>query len=564
MNSLPTRTWKDRDGESRSYTPEDSTDWLLSHLCPPITDRKIISINVVIYGREGSGKTTLQKALAEKIVEKYGIKNVNVFMSDDTRALIETLGSNICPRCNRINKPNAKRKTYNCRCGYRGKNKIVHVFIIDDLLEKYFTGGADKEQKKAFNNFRRACHILEEKTGQKTGVVITIWKAQEHGSVKESFREASFQIFKTYFPEEKKKMEKYFGWSWAGDRGWLNWLTNEIFWRYNHSMKSYCIALFGSDLIGWCCFPPPTKDYTVRVGQSMFSEKVDSNELYNTINHWAEKILKEPSLVPDERGFNCKLRAWFIENYPTEWPNIRKLFVDIVSVVKAKYASEKEKIQRKRAKARENIQVGGKDIYTFTKNYIGKDKLGRYGKDAEAYAQVFKYSIERFVAKNMAYTQGFIAEQLGLSQPMISNMWNDIRESVIGWAFEDFYIGQQEEKGNKCVVHSKLAENDPDYIDVQGRVKSLKCRFARKKMIVFEFDKDCKPEWEAAVKGEYKGIKCNRTFSIVFCNLAWKSNPIVETEEIDPNKYCRVRFFEDGHYELESDQELKKRRRKRA
>lgn len=561
MNSLPTRTWKDSDGKLQSYTPEDSTTWLLNHLCPSIADHKLIPIKIVIRGREGSGKTTLQKALAEKIVERYGIKNVNVFMSDDLRALIETLGSNICPRCNRINKPNARRKTYTCKCGYRGRDKEVQVLIIDDLLEKYFTGGAGKEQKKAFNDFRRVCHILEEKTGQKTGIVITIWKAQEHSSIKESFREVSFQIFKTYFPEEEKKMEEYFG-SWAGNRGWLNWLTNEIFWKYNHSMKSYCIALFGSDLIGCCCFPPPTKDYAVRVGQRMPSGKVDSNELYDTINHWAEKILKEPNLIPDERGFNYKLRAWLIETYPTDWASIKKLFSDIVSIVKAKYASEKEKIQKKRAEARENIQVEGNDIYTFTENYIRKDKLGRYGKDAEAHAEVFKCSMERFVAKNMIYTQGYISEKLGLSQPTISNMWNDIRESVIGWAFEDFYIKQQEEKGNKCMVHSKLAENDPDYIDAQGRVKSLKCRFAQKKMMVFELDEDCKPEWEAAVKGGYKGIKCNRTFSIIFCNLAWKNNPILETEEIDPNKYCRVRFFEDGHYESESDKELKKRRMK--
>lgn len=61
-----------------------------SFISEPSRTNAIVQISVLIYGKQGSGKTELIKKLVEYLVEKYGEENVNaVWTRGDLYTLLE-------------------------------------------------------------------------------------------------------------------------------------------------------------------------------------------------------------------------------------------------------------------------------------------------------------------------------------------------------------------------------------------------------------------------------------------------------------------------------------------
>jgi len=138
----------------------NNTDYFLSKLFPdmslikytPETEyetNNVIYKNVILYGKQFSGKTETVRAIVEKAIEKYGMENVNacVVQSGELELLIE-LGLN---------------------------KKPIQLLFCDNLT-------LVKPPKQVIQNFFKIRHYYRMLTGNNNGLIITFLAAHRfHG-----------------------------------------------------------------------------------------------------------------------------------------------------------------------------------------------------------------------------------------------------------------------------------------------------------------------------------------------------------------------------------------------
>jgi hypothetical protein len=115
----------------------------------PYETNNIIHVHIVTYGSQRSGKTSVARKLVEIAVQKYGIENVCAAIIKQDLDFLMHQGLNM-----------------------DGEGKMVQVLVCDDItLEKF-----DPEVLQQYLQIR---HLMKEKTGRSTGLIITILNIHE-------------------------------------------------------------------------------------------------------------------------------------------------------------------------------------------------------------------------------------------------------------------------------------------------------------------------------------------------------------------------------------------------
>ena len=121
----------------------------------------IIQLNVIIYGRQGSGKTELCKKIASTIADKYGSENSQAVFSRNLKKLLD----------------------FNWTSG-----KKINILVAEDLT-------AQEPSKEELRNFFTIRHIMYKKTGLSNGLIITISTVHRYYSLDTSLRSNTDIIF---------------------------------------------------------------------------------------------------------------------------------------------------------------------------------------------------------------------------------------------------------------------------------------------------------------------------------------------------------------------------------
>jgi hypothetical protein len=125
-------------------------------------------------------------------------------------------------------------------------------------------------------------------------------------------------------------------------------------------------------------------------------------------------------------------------------------------------------------------------------------------------------------------TQRSICDNLGLSLTKVNQAIQTISEKEIGYYFEDYFSLKHNGDSRGYVAHEKP---EPDFIDSDGNVYSLKYRYCRDNSITFYQSTDCNPEITYCRE---KGIK---QFSFVLFNPRWTEKQVVRLIRLDdPDK----------------------------
>ncbi|MCD6484095.1 MAG: hypothetical protein J7L47_03175 [Candidatus Odinarchaeota archaeon] len=110
---------------------------------------------MIIYGKQGSGKSETIRWIVEKAAEKYGIENINAVSTiADIEALLDE--------------------------GF--SDRLVNILICEDATEAIST------KKDVKNKFFRVRHIMKEITGRNTGLVVVIITVHRFHSIPPAYR----------------------------------------------------------------------------------------------------------------------------------------------------------------------------------------------------------------------------------------------------------------------------------------------------------------------------------------------------------------------------------------
>jgi len=130
----------------------------------PRSGNAIYQLTIVVYGKQGCGKTTLIQTIVEYLAQKYGIDNVNAVWSKSNLDVLLRRGI---------------------------QNKLVNVLCCEDItLRKFRT-----ETLADFFNIR---HIVAGRTHRRNGLVINIFTLHRYFGIKIELRtEHDLLLFKS-------------------------------------------------------------------------------------------------------------------------------------------------------------------------------------------------------------------------------------------------------------------------------------------------------------------------------------------------------------------------------
>jgi hypothetical protein len=256
-------------------------------------DNAVIQKHLIVYGRQGSGKTAMVKRIVELVVEKYGIDNVNVKISKSLEELL-SLGMD---------------------------NKKVQILIGEDVSYRY--ADMTKEHKKLFNDFFQIRHIYKELTGNSNGLVITILTLHRYFSIKPALR-TDFDLLVVKNPPSNPYDNRMFS-NWLGSGA-----MDELQHQYNNWDKSpKAKGVFGyimGNNSGIAIYKLAETDYTLdvveKIGEEQdglpfeLSEKLKDLEFeyYIKVNTLPEEKTKGviDYIVQLAKGFPKLIIAFFI------------------------------------------------------------------------------------------------------------------------------------------------------------------------------------------------------------------------------------------------------------
>lgn len=179
--------------------------------------------------------------------------------------------------------------------------------------------------------------------------------------------------------------------------------------------------------------------------------------------------------------------------------------------IKSRILLNKKKKQKadKKIKESKSIEADSEDFESYVSERIKKELDKGYTK-----SKIFS----DYVA---GATQLDIADSMGLSQSQVSKKLREVREKYIGYWFEDWWITK-----NGGTPNEDKNRPDPDWVDDEGNIYSLKCYLQKRKSVTINIRKKCKPEIKGAIKN-------GTTFRIVFRNPFWGKTSI--TKPLDPH-----------------------------
>lgn len=161
----------------------DRTEEVLNeYLLIPLTEHKVMLVNVGILGKPESGKSVMIVSLAKQIADRYGLEYVNIVWSSSLIYGIDHFDK-----------------------------KPVQVIIIDDAMMNNSSRRIHKNSHKVglFNKIR---HIYEEASGNKSGLIIVIWAWQRWMDLDPAFKQLNLLFLKTgLYGTDKTEMISLYG-----------------------------------------------------------------------------------------------------------------------------------------------------------------------------------------------------------------------------------------------------------------------------------------------------------------------------------------------------------------
>lgn len=153
-------------GEKQTKQYVDLTDDVLDRIFPPIPNYfRLIHIDVV--GKQGSGKSEFLKFIAWCAMNRYGIENINITLTDNLRINMEIMDT-----------------------------KPVQLLFVDDATS-FASSREIHKQTQLVRQFQRLRHLAKEKSTQQSGLVVVVFSWQRWMDLDPAFRDAMIIFLKT-------------------------------------------------------------------------------------------------------------------------------------------------------------------------------------------------------------------------------------------------------------------------------------------------------------------------------------------------------------------------------
>ena len=196
----------------------------------PKSGNAIIQLTFLIYGKQGSGKTTLIQTIVEHITSKYGLENVNAVWSKSNLDVL--LGRGI-------------------------QDKLVNVLCCEDITLRRFK----TETLAEFFNIRHRVHAL---TKRRNGLVINIFTLHRYFGIKIELRtEHDLLLFRSApdNPYDRSSIKRFLGEYYTDE------LCKIIEERDRDLSKMGLTAYYRRNKKGIVDFPKAEKNYVVELYQ---------------------------------------------------------------------------------------------------------------------------------------------------------------------------------------------------------------------------------------------------------------------------------------------------------
>ena len=190
----------------------------------------IVQLTILIYGKQGSGKTTLIQTIVEHIASRYGLENVNAVWSKANLDIL--LGRGIA-------------------------DKLVNVLCCEDITLRRFK----TETLAEFFNIRHRVHAL---TKRRNGLVINIFTLHRYFGIKIELRtEHDLLLFKSApnNPYDRSAIKRFLG------EYYLSEYSKIVDDRKTDVSKLGLTAFYTGNKKGIVDFPKAEKNYVVELYQ---------------------------------------------------------------------------------------------------------------------------------------------------------------------------------------------------------------------------------------------------------------------------------------------------------